>query len=371
MWPKQRDALAVWADELQTGGEPLGEVIALALRADELRRSGDDPAGAQRLANRAEAARIEASEQLLGSAVVALPGLEITWQLGVVRAVTLRERPGPALDRGEVIEALAELVRRPASRFLDHLHLHHRALDDLVAQLELLEVLSQAESARPRRLILGRMPRRFRVIRPHSTRPKIGSRRPTQPPGYERDADSAIASLAARSSTWLVRDGDVQSLPWAAGDRGSRLQQLERLLAGPWAPDHASLLGRALWDTSERVRRRTIEAIPELPDEAASLLPALLAIDLDGRRKFGDLLERTLTRLSTRPAWVAAVGENFYRCEPWVASWLAAANRRTRPEAEQAIPRMIDLFYAASDDVHARRTLARAIAALGGPALAV
>src|SRR5690606_17657816 len=152
-----------------------------------------------------------------------------------------------------------------------------------------LEVLGRPDSARPRRLILGRMPRRFRVIRPHSARPKIRSRRPTRPPGYERDADSAIATLAARSSTWVIREGDVQSLPWAAGDRGSRLQQLERLLAGPWTPAHASLLGRALWDTSERVRRRMIIAVPELPDEAASLLPALLAIDLDGHRMFGDL----------------------------------------------------------------------------------
>src|SRR5690606_28625331 len=118
-----------------------------------------------------------------------------------------------------------------------------------------------------------------------------------------------------------------------------------------WTPAHASLLGRALWDTSERVRRRMIIAVPELPDEAASLLPALLAIDLDGHRMFGDLLERTLTRLSTRPTWVAALAENFYRCEPWVATWLAAVSRRSRAQAELAIPRMLELLDAATEDI--------------------
>ena len=70
------------------------------------------------------------------------------------------------------------------------------------------------------------------------------------------------------------------------------------------------------------VRRRVIEAIPSLPDDAAPLLLPLLAINVDVHRLFGDLVQQAVAHAATRPTWVRAVAQNYRAGEPWVTTWL-------------------------------------------------
>jgi hypothetical protein len=133
----------------------------------------------------------------------------------------------------------------------------------------------------------------------------------------------------------------VQALPWAAGDHGSRAQQLDRLLARPWSESLAAPLAASVWDTSLEVRRRALEALPQLPDALARSLPSVLALELHGARVFGDAARRCASRIADeRPSWIASVAETFSLHEPWVALWLAGLGSRSQPAARRAIPRI-------------------------------
>jgi hypothetical protein len=329
VWPGEREALAVWADELQTQGEALGELIATYLRADDIRRHGDAERAAA-LASEAERLRISMAQQLLGPAVGELSRLRLRWQYGVVRAIHLDRSPDPDPAPQVVLEVVVKLLRRPVTRFLDQLHLEAVAPDIRFARA-LLDELARGECvARPRRVLLGRMPGHVRRLFPFEA--------PWSTPWH---GPGLLKTLADRGLTWLGRWGWIQALPWTTGDHGSRLQQLEHMLDGPWQPSHGSAITQALWDTSLRVRRRALAALPELGDEAAPALLAALAIARDSQRTFGDLVERSVTRIAaTRPSWVAAVAEEFSLAEPWVARWLAGVGRSARPAARRAVPRI-------------------------------
>lgn len=359
MWPSEWVTLEVWTDELQARGDPLGEIVALHLRAEQRRRAGGaDEAAA--LHDRAEALRLDHVEALLGPLVGELPRLRLRWRGGLVRAIHLDpppdlERPRPRL----VLSVFDELLRRPVMRYLDDLHVELREFDDEVERGLLAILAARGCQARPRRLVLGGMPRRFRRIQ--------GFWGPPEPARWGHLGPELIAEPATRGLTWLLRWGQIQSLPWAPGDHGSRLQALERELEQPWTPRRERTLGRALWDTSLRVRRRLITALPELPDEAAPLLLPVLAMSSDNRlsRELGELLPRSLTRLSAKPAWVAAVAENFSAADPWVATWLGGVSRRSRAAAGLAGPRLRAMIRRLPPGP-TRASLRRAAIAIGG-----
>ncbi|NVB42017.1 hypothetical protein G6O69_29595 [Pseudenhygromyxa sp. WMMC2535] len=340
MWPNEREALSVWADRQLSAGAPLGEIVALHLRARE--RSADttrtDAAIHEEvfaLRARAERLRLEHAEALLGPDLGELPErLRLRWSMGLVRSVYVDarprdyERPRPLL----VLDLLTQLLRQPALRFVDELHVDTPEYDDALER-GLLAALGEASCpSRPRRLILGAMPRRFRVIQSLAASPGRARYGPLQ-----RDQ---LEAPAAAGLTWLIRWGQIQALPWASGDAGSRLQALERALAGPWSPAHERQLGRAMWDTSVRLRQRLFQALPTLPDDAAPLLLPALAIALDAQPPLAAVLERSLTRVSARPSWVAGVADNFGVHEPWVPRWLTGVSRVSRQAAARACPRL-------------------------------
>ena len=358
VWPDEREALSVWADRQLAAGHPLGEIVALNLRAREYADAGDAVRAAE-LCARAEARRIDHAEELLGPLVGELPRLRLRWHMGLVRAVHLDPRlprtpqPRPRL----ILEVLAQLLRRPALRFVDDLQLHVPEYDDELERGLLVEIGDDSCEARPRRLILGSMARRFRMVQVYSG-PRARAR-------HGRLRLDQIEAPAERGLTWLVRWGGVQSLPWAPGDHGSRLQALERLLAGPWSASVERKLGRAMWDTSLRVRRRLIEALPDLPSGAAPLLLAALAVEVDARAELIPTLERALMRASTRPEWVAAIADNFAAEEHWVALWLGGVSRRSRDAANRAKPRLRSMLGRVSPGPR-ESALRRALIALGG-----
>jgi hypothetical protein len=362
VWVTEREDLAIWADQLQARGEPLGELIAISLRADEIsrRRADADAAQVARLHTLALTLRLSLAEQLLGPGIGELPQLRLRWQHGVVRAIHLDRNDAAAPPAPDlVLEVLVDLLRRPALRFLDQLHLAALFPDDGSRfERELLRALAHPECiARPRRLVLGPMPRKFRrLLRWDAPPPELTCLPPAE-----------LTAAADHGLTWMIRWGRVQSLPWAAGDHGTRLQRLDRLLARPWLPAHARVLERSIWDTSAKVRRRIITALPELPDDMASAILAVLAVNLDGQRSFGDIVERSVTRIaSARPSWVACATHNFSDDEAWVPRWLAGLGRRSRAAARLAIPRITGMLARPSGPSPGQRHgLLRALAAFG------
>lgn len=333
MWPTERESLAVWADELQARGEPLGQLIATSLRADELeRRALLDPAErgrAEAVAAEAESLRLGLAERLLGPAVGELPRLRLRWHCGIVRSIHLDRvvgEPAPA-DR-LVREVVTKLVQRPASRFLDQIHLDTIAGRDVSGDMLLREIYGSESCARPRLLALGSMPGHFRRLRA----PELHA--------HQRPRTIPALPETGAGLGWLVLHGQVHSLPWATGDRPARERALERVVAD-WTPTSASAIARALWDGSFRVRRRVLELLPELPDAAAPALLPALAIEADGARSFGDVASRCVARIAAeRPSWVAAVAEEFCFELPFVARWLSGANHgHARAAARRAIPR--------------------------------
>jgi hypothetical protein len=350
VWPSEREALAVWADELQARGDPLGELIATSMRAEQI--SGSDEA--TDIARAAEAARLDAIEHLLGPAIGELPRLRLRWKLGVVRGLYLDEIRGPHPSPQLVLEVVGKLLRRPVLRFLDDLHLEALVPDKGIERALFDQLNSPEVVARPRRIVLGPMPGSFRQQLPMRRR-LVPLQRWNVPP-------ESLESATARGLIWYGIWGRVQTLPWAAGDHGSRAQQLERLLARPWTDSLAAPIAASVWDTSFAIRRRTLEALPSLPDTVARALPSVLALDLHGARVFGDAARRCATRIAAeRPRWVASVAETFSWHEAWVAVWLAGLGQ---PSARLAIPRIRAMIRRLSGSDHRPHHIAPLMRAL-------
>ena len=351
VWPGESQALVVWADELQAQGEPLGQLVAASLRAEELYRQArmkpELRAQAEAFAREVEALRVRLAPTLLGPALDELPRVRLCWQHGLVRGLFIDHHPSaPEPRTQQVCEGLAELLTRPVLSKLDQIGLDLDLVQHESGHLHELftSIYSERALARPRRLVLGRLPRSFLRVR---KQPRMSMRRSRLSLHSDTLADGQSLGLS-----WLMLWGEVQALPWSRGDAGTRLQNLRRCLAGPCSPAIARRLACALWDTSLRVRRELFEALPELPDSAAPLLRGALALAPNGRRIYGDALERCLTRVAAqRPTWVTAIGEEMTRDEPWIARWLAGVGRRTRPEAEAAIPQ-IEACLASLDQPH-------------------
>lgn len=333
MWPGERERLAVWADELQARGHALGEVVALSLQAEQLGESEQ----AQVLAREAEARRVGLALELLGPGFEQFPQARLRWQCGVVRALVLGDWSSQAeISIAQITALLLSALQRPVFQWLEHLEINYHST--FLQERELFEAIydpttDPATHAQPRRVVFGGMPRSFRRIRVSRGRVSLHVR--------ELEFEPAVA----RGLTWYLHWDQVQALPWASGDAGSRLAALEQLLAGPWSDTLARRLACACWDPSLRVRRRVLEVLPQLPDEAAPMLLPVLAMHRDGQRVFGDVVERCVTRIAAeRPTWVAAVAEEFGHDEEWVARWLAGVGRRSRTQARAAIPRIAGML---------------------------
>jgi hypothetical protein len=136
-----------------------------------------------------------------------------------------------------------------------------------------------------------------------------------------------------------ARWGSVQSLPAGVGG-GSPRDRLERALA-EWTPARASLVGLALWDTSLRVRRRALEVLPALPDEAAPALLSILLLAGSGERNRSEHADLALRRVAAeRPSWVAGAAEAFCHDDLVVARWLTGLGPPSDAAARRAVPRM-------------------------------
>lgn len=119
--PDDVDAHLVYADLLQTEGDPRGELIAL--HAEVLRRPEDPEVVAQ-----AKRLRKQHREHFYGGFEELEEHLELTWRLGFIRSAVLRPEPRygyePRLDDEEessteaLAALLADFLAHPSARFL-------------------------------------------------------------------------------------------------------------------------------------------------------------------------------------------------------------------------------------------------------------
>ncbi|HVI03784.1 MAG TPA: hypothetical protein VM869_34060, partial [Enhygromyxa sp.] len=202
--------MTVWADRLLADGHPLGQLVALGLRVEQLRLTGSDPTAVEQLDEELADLIERNSETLLGP-IASEPAIELEWQYGVVRALTIVSRPYRPWS--ELRDGFAELVRQPAMRFVDHLHLA-RPLgwritnpDGPEAELGLLDLLAHPSSViRPRRIVFGHMPKRFRLLRTMDERPRMAK--------LDDVYEQRVRKLLERGLLWMIYDGMTVALPW-------------------------------------------------------------------------------------------------------------------------------------------------------------
>lgn len=346
MWSaREQQDLAVWADQLQALGDPLGELITASIMADELERGHDT----KRLTTvREHVARLERELRgpLLAEILETLPQLELSWTRGVLtslRLVVLRlDRPAD-----ELFEALRELLSLPLARFVRQLRVDvhgsdwrplHRELPGLLVDPRVL--------ARPWSLILGRPPTNQRSqLRPGQA--ALGPR--------PDDVDELVA--LERGLRCLYVDGKRVMLPWQRGDKGARLRAAASLAERN--PD-MTRLARALWDPSLRVRLKVIDTLPLLGVEAAPFVADLLLVDR-GELHWLTRVREVLATLARNPELVGAVAHNFSADQPRCAGWLAASPLAVAREAEVRLRGMVSSpgrNTARAEFEHAQRQLA-------------
>jgi hypothetical protein len=313
MWlDSELEDLWVWADELQRHGDPWGELVATSLAAEASEHYDHRVQLDQRVA---ELER-DVLQARVGPLLDGFTGIRPIWEHGVLvglRVIDPGRRSGEAM-----LERVAALLRLPAARFLWLLRVELWAEDWRRIHDDALPMLLEPDIvARPRVIILGTPPRHVTI------------HRPLLEPDDHRLLGEVAHRIAepGRGLLGLIVDQARVELPWARGDGGSRLQAFVRLEARIQSdPTRLSardrtLLGRALWDRSERVRLRALDCLGDLGVEAAPFVPDLLLVNRAAPRWRAGA-DAALAKLVSQPQVVARVAHNFVLEQFSALRWL-------------------------------------------------
>jgi hypothetical protein len=292
--------LAVWADELQRRGDAWGELIATSLALESASERGHAEALRQRLAELQRTVFEPRIGPLLRDHASVI---HTSWEHGVLVGLRLSGRRVP---RG-TLERLTELLRLPVARFVWFMHIN--SWDEynrpIVRDAVVQTLLEPGVVARPRVLHFG-------------VHHFVGF----------TDAMTRLAVIE-RGLVELVM-GRRSALPWARGDKGSRYQAMQRLHARvrargvPLSGRDRTLLGRALWDSSLRVRIAALDCVAELGRDAAAFVPELYVVQSEDPRWLARR-EGLLRQLAAQPEVVECVRDNFIPEQLGVLPWLESS----------------------------------------------
>jgi hypothetical protein len=338
MWTeRERDELSVWADQLQSQGEALGELVTTSLLLESQRAPDTEETRALRA--RVFDLETEVCRPMVDDVFGGFPELEPTWEHGMVVALRVVDHPlGRRLGQ-RALDSLHRLLRLPVARFLRYLRVDARELDWTPIHREVPAMLVESDVvARPWVVVLGAPPRHMR------------RRSPTR----VLDVGDALATLVdvRRGLRSLFLDTVRVELPWHRGDKGTRRRAADRLNKATVDgrlddPTTLTRLARALWDPSLRVRLQVLDVLPLLGVHAAPLVPELLLVER-GQFEWVTRVREVLDTLSRNPAIVEAVALNFTadqtRCAGWLAASPLAVARRAAPRIEAMLfgPRPIE-----------------------------
>jgi len=320
MWTeREREELSVWADELQSRGEGLGELIASSLLLES--RFGADAADLR--------ARVAVLEQqicapMVAEATAGCPAIDPSWEHGMLVALRVVDHPlGRRLEQ-RALDSLRKLLSLPVARFLRHLRVDARELDWTPIHREVPAMLTEpGVVARPWSVVLGAPPRHMRRRSPLAV----------------LDFNAAALADPERGLRSLFLDTVRVELPWHRGDKGTRQRAVASLgNAGRLVePSNLTRIARALWDPSVRVRLRVLNTIPLLGVDAAALVPELLLVER-GQLEWVIRVREVLGILARNPSIVGSVANNFTvdqtRCAGWLATSPLAVARAAIPRIE-------------------------------------
>lgn len=349
---RERDELAVWADQLQARGHPLGELVTSSLLLES--HSGDpDTDQTRALRDRVFELQTEVCQPMVDDVFDGFPELEPTWEHGMVVALRVVDHPlGRRLGQ-RALDSLHRLLRLPIAQFLRYLRVDARELDWTPIHREVPAMLVEPDVvARPWIVVLGAPPRHMR----------------RRSPARVLDVGSSLDALVdvQRGLRSLFLDTVRVELPWHRGDKGTRQRAAARLAesiieASENDPSKLTRLARALWDPSLRVRLQVLDALPLLGVHAAAFVPELLLVER-GQFEWVTRVREVLDTLSRNPAIVEAVALNFTadqtRCAGWLAASPLAVARRSAPRIDTMLygPRPLE-GWARRELEHARKRI--------------
>jgi hypothetical protein len=317
----EREELAVWADQLQQRGDPWGELIATS----QALASACEPHTDSLHARLAELQR-ELVEPRVGALLRDHASLiHPIWAHGMLMGLILQptERT-PTATMERAVERAAELLRLPVARSLWFLQIDPWPGGDAptITRSATAELLAPEIVARPRVIVFGR--------------PYLSY------PGSDSDVVQRLGTVD-RGVVELVIYGVRQLLPWAPGDKGSRFQAMQRLRArvrahGLSARDR-TLLARALWDRSQRVRIAGLDCLAELGRDAAVFVPELVSVQPKDQRWLARR-DSLLRELIVLPGLVEYVRDNFTPEQAHVLAWLEGITGRD----DRALDRVVAML---------------------------
>jgi hypothetical protein len=324
---RERLELAVWADELQLGGEPLGELVATWLALERQVLAGADEAALAKIRVRlAELERV-VIDPIFAELLAPFPEIMATWSHGVIIALRLgHDTHGRLLPSLEARSASIELLKRPVARFL-------RTVDICNPTGGFAgfggTLIARETVAQPWWVAFGRLP---------ESSPRIATLEELTP-SQRHLAQRLLETNSQLRELWI--DGIHVALPWCeATDLVARMHICEQLCARERF-DEASLtaLARALWDPQTPVRVRVLEALPRLGVDAAPMIPSLCCVDPTAY--WSAAIREALDLLARDPELVLAVARNFTaaqsRCALWLSELSLPVARAAKPRVEAMI----------------------------------
>lgn len=348
----------MWADHLQSAGEPLGELVATSLLAESV--GATEQYGHKLIVLRERLRELEATvrDPIIAELFTDYPELEPSWKHGMVVSLRIVDPPQSSAPRaGEsplrAGESVRKLLRLPVARFLRHIRVDARASHWTLLHRELPALLTEPDVvARPWSVVLGPAPRHLRRQ----------TRLAALDPRYQRQLRALVDPDRGLRSLFL--DGARVELPWQRGDKGTRKRAAASLADG--RHDEAATLtqlARALWDPSLRVRLQIIDTLPLLGTEAAAFVAELLLVER-GQLEWLTRVREVLDTLARNPKIVSAVALNFTADQTRCASWLAASPLAVAHQAAPRIEAMLGARAPSTLDAAARRELEAALSAI-------
>jgi hypothetical protein len=247
-WADDVSLRLVWADLLQIAGDPLGRLVVLDHFAEthpELRPE-------------AEALRLGLNARL---EIPQDRELTLHWERGFVQTLEVRPRRGS--DPATMGVKLREVLRRPALRFLECLHV---IVPDASANAWPTKIFERTSHTTLRELHFGDPPR-LRERPAGSYEPGGGTR--TQ---YHESGKTLTKFPRLR---WVSVGGELMRLECREGSTETRKHHVDKLAGRPLTSQNRTSLIRAIWDRSSLVQDAAFSTIVRLGPSAEFVIDDL------------------------------------------------------------------------------------------------
>lgn len=271
-WADDTSLRLVWADLLQLDGDPLGRLVVLDHAAEQNNKGGKQARA------EAEVLRRELAPRLWNLDVPSLTGVELGWQLGLVRECTIvvsklasvqaassasrsRGRAYRPARAGTTESLVPQLLQQPALRWIE------------VVRIEVVDERARSWSSW---MYSGVTSPTLREV--HIGNPPRVSMRPYGPwetgsVGTPMNVDRLVHYFPRLR--WFSLAGELQRVPTRDGNSQARMHHARKLATRPLSSSNRAALARALWDASSSVHEAAFASARTLGPQAEFLIEDL------------------------------------------------------------------------------------------------